>query len=126
MSSTPAGLEGLIEKVNVGLRPELEPFCAPALRANVVPNCMEKLGLGLRVILTGKGEGPGGFPPPQAGKSRDKKIAANSHADEPKRNLPMHPLVAHGSFRWATRSMEWKTVSVEAGDGFSKLALRTC
>jgi hypothetical protein len=41
MSSTPAGLEGLIEKVTVGLRAELEPFSAVALSGTVVPNCME-------------------------------------------------------------------------------------
>jgi hypothetical protein len=41
MSSTPAGLEGLMEKVNAVLRLEFEPFVAVALSSKVVPNCME-------------------------------------------------------------------------------------
>ena len=46
------------------------------------------------MIFAGKGEGPGGLLPPHAGMSRNEKMAATSHADGPKRNLPMHPLVA--------------------------------
>src|SRR5580700_11071251 len=74
------------------------------------------------VTFAGKGEDPAGLWPPQAGKSRsNNKGVATSHAREPKRNLPMHPLVASRLIPMARRSMEWKTVSVEAGDGFSKL-----
>ncbi len=82
-------------KVNDGLRPELELFVALVEISKVAPTCMEKLGLGLMVILAGKGEGPGGLLPPQAGRSsNDKKEMTTTHADGPKRNLPMHPLVA--------------------------------
>lgn len=43
-------------------------------------------------------------------------------ADEAKRNLPMHPLVAARLSRVASRNqMEWKTRSVVSADGFSKL-----
>ena len=79
MSSTPAGLEGLTLKVNVGLMPELASFSALAVSSVVVPNCMEKVGLGLRVIFAGKGEGPGGLWPAQAGKSRNKEMMATRH-----------------------------------------------
>jgi hypothetical protein len=41
MSSTPAGLEGLTEKVIVGLRAALDAFTAVAVSGTVVPNCME-------------------------------------------------------------------------------------
>ena len=99
MSSTPAGLDGLMEKVKLGRRPWLEPFCALALSAKVVPTCREAPGLGLMVIFAGKGEGPGGLLPPQAGKrSNNKKMATTIHTDGPKRNLPMYPLVASRLF----------------------------
>jgi hypothetical protein len=83
-----------MEKVNVGRRAWLEPFCALAVSAKVVPTCREALGLGLIVIFAGNGEGPGGLLPPQAGKRSNKNMVTTIHADEPKRNLPMHPLVA--------------------------------
>jgi hypothetical protein len=60
---------------------------------------MEKLGLGLRETLAGKGETPGALWPPQAAKNRNKnkKMVVASHAHR-KRNLPMHPLVASRLF----------------------------
>jgi hypothetical protein len=56
---------------------------------------MEKLTLGVRLTVTGKGEAPAGaFLPPHAGKSKNKETAATAPAQDTKRNLPMHPLVA--------------------------------
>jgi len=99
MSSTPGGLEGLTAKVKVVLRAPLALFVAVAVNNIVVPACKERLGLGFSVILAGKGEGPGGLLPPHPGKNRNKKIAAKGQADQPKRNLPMHPLVASSLFQ---------------------------
>jgi hypothetical protein len=56
---------------------------------------MEALVPGLRLILTGKGEEPGGLWPPQAGKKQNnKEMVTTTHSDRPRRNLPMYPLVA--------------------------------
>jgi hypothetical protein len=55
---------------------------------------MEKLVAGLRVIFAGKGEDPGGVWPPHAGNNKNKQKATTTHAKDPKRKLPMHPLVA--------------------------------
>jgi hypothetical protein len=41
MSSTPAGLEGVIAKVKVGLMAEPPLFCALAESTKMVPNSME-------------------------------------------------------------------------------------
>jgi hypothetical protein len=96
-------------------------FCAAAVICMVAPTCMEKLGLGFRVILTGLDETPRGLLPPHAGKN--KEMATTTHNDRPKRNLPMHPLVASRLYPMGARhSMEWKTCSLENEDGFSKLA----
>jgi hypothetical protein len=73
---------------------EFALFCALALRSKVVPACREALGLGLKAIVTGKGEAPGGLLPPHAGKNKNKEIVTATHAQGPKRNFPMHPLVA--------------------------------
>src|ERR1700732_2277426 len=81
---------------------------------------LEKLLLGFRVILAGNGEAPGALLPPHAGKNKNKKMVTTTHTPAPKRKLPMHPLVASRLQPVASHSMEWKTFSVEAGDGFSK------
>jgi hypothetical protein len=116
--------ELLEAKVNVG---DIEPFVAfsaEALSCTIVPTCMEKLGLGTRVIFAGKGDGPAGLWPPHAGNSNndDKHRATATNAKEPKRNLPMQPFVAARRYPRANRSLEWKTRSVVAEDGFSKLS----
>ncbi len=46
------------------------------------------------MILAAKGEDPGGLLPPHAGKNANEEIMATVHKHRPKRNLPMHPLVA--------------------------------
>jgi hypothetical protein len=85
---------------------------------------MEKLTPGLRVIVAGKGDAPGGLLPPHAGKNKNKEMAMTIHAKEPKRNLPMHPLVASRLIHERALPMEWKNRSVVAADGFSKLSRR--
>ncbi|MGA8620266.1 MAG: hypothetical protein WB660_17305 [Candidatus Sulfotelmatobacter sp.] len=55
--------------------------------------------LGLSVMLTGKGDAPGGLWPPHAGKNKNNETAKSINADEPKHNLPMHPLVASRLYR---------------------------
>lgn len=88
-------MPGLLEtNVNAGERVPPVTLTALALKTKVVPTCREALVLGLRVIFTGKGEGPGGLLPPQAVKNRNKKTATTAHTHAPKRKLPMHPLVA--------------------------------
>jgi hypothetical protein len=49
---------------------------------------------GVRVILAGKVEAPGGLCPPHAGKDKNRVAATPAETTEPKRNLPMHPLFA--------------------------------
>ncbi len=70
------------------------PFCAVAKNCKIVPAWMETLMLGLRLILTGKGFGPGGLWPPHAGNRQNKEMTTTINADLPRRNLPMYPLVA--------------------------------
>src|ERR1700733_1150547 len=85
---------------------------------------MERLVEGFKRILAATGEDPGGLWPPHADKSTKLEMMTTIHAHWPKRNLPMHPLAA--SWWYPIRriaSLEWKTCSLEAGDGFSKLAL---
>jgi hypothetical protein len=88
---------------------------------------MEKLTAGFSAIRNGLDDTPLGLLPPHAGKSNNsnhKEMATTSRTDRPKRNLPMHPLVASRLYPMgARRSMEWKTCSLENGDRFSKLAL---
>src|SRR5260370_20879261 len=76
-------------------------------------------------MVPGNGEGRGGGWPGQGATKNKNETVTTVHAKQPKRKLPMHPLVATRLHRWANRSMEWKTFSVEAGDGFSKQASRT-
>ena len=57
-----------------------EPFCALAVNTKVLPNCMEALVAGFRVIFAGKGEAPGGLLPPQAARNRKKKVVMPNHA----------------------------------------------
>ena len=91
-------IPGLLEiKVNDGEMLPFAPFFALALSCTMLPTCMEKLVAGLSVMVAGKGEGPGGLALLQAGKNMNKELARPTHAREPKRNLPMHPLVAS---RW--------------------------
>jgi hypothetical protein len=72
-------------------------------------------------MAAGNGEVPGGLCPPHAGKNTNKEMATRTHANQPKRKLPMHPLVA-ARFVSDGRAvqMEWKTFSVENEEGFSK------
>ncbi len=119
MSRIPGSLE---EKVNVVEMVEFALFCAVAKSWTVLPCCIEKLVLGFSVILAGKGDAGAGLLLPQAQRNKKKKIAVNVQVNGPKRNLPMHPLVASRSYPIASRSiMKWKTRSVEAGGVFSKL-----
>ena len=91
ISTTP----GLFEvKVKVGEMLLFVPFCALALNTKVLPNCMETLVEGFRVILAGKGFEPAGLCPPHAGRSENKKMVMAMNAYRTQRNLPMHPLVA--------------------------------
>jgi hypothetical protein len=69
-------------------------FCALAVNNKVAPTCREALRLGLRVIFAGNGEAPGGLLPPQAANNTTKTMVTTAHTRAPKRELPMHPLVA--------------------------------
>ncbi len=56
----------------------------------ILPCCNDALVAGDRVILAGKGDGPGGLLPPQAPRPHNKG-AIIMNADHLKQNLPMHP-----------------------------------
>jgi hypothetical protein len=64
---------------------------------------MDTLMLGFSVIRAGNGEAPAGLWPPQAGKSKSINMVAATAAARNEQNLPMHPLVAHGRIRRASR-----------------------
>jgi hypothetical protein len=78
----------------VGLTALFEPFCAVALKLNVLPVCRETLGFGFSVILAGDCETPAGLCPPQAESSDNKNKMALIDCHETEANLLMHPLVA--------------------------------
>jgi hypothetical protein len=70
-----------------------------------VPNCRERLGEGVRLMVTGNTEEPAGLCPPQAGKnqtesdkhsgnSEDNEILVTTRSRCSQGKLPMHPLVA--------------------------------
>jgi hypothetical protein len=64
---------------------------------------MEAVVLGVNVILAGAVEVPGGLWPPQAGRRRNKNTAKNMKVNRTRPNSPMHPLVARGRMRHASR-----------------------
>jgi hypothetical protein len=66
--------------VKVGEIVAFVPFWAPAVNASVLPNCMEALIEGFRVIFAGNGFVPAGLFPPQAGSNRKKKIVMTTPA----------------------------------------------
>jgi hypothetical protein len=72
--------EGVAENVKAGVMAAFEPFTAVAKSCMEVPTCMEKLVLGVNVILAGKGEGPGGLLLPHAGRNKNKEMATTAHA----------------------------------------------
>ena len=57
-----------------------EPFCALAVNTKVLPNCMEALVAGFRVIFAGKGEAPGGLFRRRLAGTRKKKMVMPIHA----------------------------------------------
>jgi hypothetical protein len=93
MSRIPGVLVGVNEYVKVVLMLVFEAFRALAVNTRVLPNCMEALVTGFRVIVAGKGEVPGGLFPPQAAKNRNEEIVMIAQRLRTKCNLPMHPLV---------------------------------
>jgi hypothetical protein len=82
-----------------------EPLVALAVNTMVLPNCMDVLMLGFRVIFAGNGEAPAGLWPPQAGNSKSINMVAAIAAACNEQNLPMHPLVARGRIRRAKPTM---------------------
>jgi hypothetical protein len=66
--------------VNAGEILELEPFCAFAVKAMVLPSCIEALVAGFKLIFAGKGEAPGGLLLPHAGKNKKKATVTPTHA----------------------------------------------
>jgi hypothetical protein len=56
-------------------------FWALALNTMVLPNCMEALVAGFKVIFAGKGLAPGGLCPPQAGSDRNRNMEMMIPAD---------------------------------------------
>jgi hypothetical protein len=80
--------------VNAGETLELEPFCALAVKAMVLPSGIEALVAGFKLIFAGKGEAPGGLLLPQAAKNKKKVTVTPTDAHRTQRNLAMHPLAA--------------------------------
>ena len=104
------------------LAPELA--CAEAVNACVLPTVRERSVTGLRLTLVGKSGVPdlAAFPHPLT--LHIQRIATtNRQAFEC--DLPMHPSLRVArprapSWSGASRRMNWKTCSVEAGDGIGK------